>query len=82
MNKYLTCRLNDKFLLTNLNSLIAGVYAPTGCGNTSQDLDHAVLVVGYGVTSTGKAYWIVKNSWGLSWGNQGKFSFKSQIKIL
>ncbi len=56
--------------------LFSGVYAPSGCGNTSQDLDHAVLVVGYGTTATGQDFWIVKNSWGTSWGESGKFQYE------
>ena len=44
-----------------------GVMDSTQCG---QDLDHAVLVVGWG-TLDGKAYWKVKNSWSKDWGVDG-----------
>jgi len=44
-----------------------GVYNDAGCGTS---LDHEVLTVGYSTSGTTK-YWIVKNSWGTSWGAAG-----------
>ena len=34
-------------------------------------IDHAVVAVGYGTDPTYGAYFLVRNSWGTSWGESG-----------
>lgn len=45
----------------------SGILPASSCGT---NLDHAVQLVGYGVDND-RPYWIVRNSWGSSWGEDG-----------
>ncbi|XP_072993733.1 senescence-specific cysteine protease SAG39-like [Typha latifolia] len=47
------------------------------CGTKT---NHAVVVVGYGKNSTGPNYWIVRNSWGVGWGDNGYILMKKDVR--
>jgi len=54
-----------------------GIYSDPDCGD---DLDHGVLVVGYGYDSSyDMKYWIIKNSWGTHWGEDGYMRMAKDI---
>ena len=53
-------------------------YYTGGIFHNCQDntMEHAVLIVGYGVDKSGAKYWKVQNSWGKNWGEGGFFRVK------
>lgn len=68
---WLAAAINAVFMQT----YVGGVSCPYIC---SKKLDHGVLLVGYGtgyspIRMKEKPYWIIKNSWGEKWGENGYY---------
>jgi C1A family cysteine protease len=53
---------------TDFQMYKSGILNAPNCGT---NLDHAVTAVGYGADASGNQYYIVRNSWGASWGEAG-----------
>ncbi|KAJ1393967.1 Peptidase C1A, papain C-terminal [Sesbania bispinosa] len=69
VNQPITIYFNvtDDFTSYGRNS---GIYDGPNCLVDSTDVNHAMLIVGYGLKN-GQDFWIVKNSWGKGWGIDG-----------
>jgi len=53
-----------------LEAYIGGIYSEY---DPSPGINHIVSIVGWGTASNGTQYWVVRNSWGQPWGEQGFF---------
>ena len=61
-----TIALNAK---DTFGSYSSGVFNDLNCD--PKGVNHAVVAVGYGTDATYGDYWLVRNSWGTGWGEQG-----------
>ncbi|THF98869.1 zingipain-2-like [Camellia sinensis] len=59
----------------NFQLYSSGVFA----GPCGTNLDHAVTIIGYGTTTDGTNYWLVKNSWGSNWGENGYMKIERDV---
>ena len=74
---YETCVLAVALNADPLQTYSSGILDKTSSQCPTSGINHAVALVGYGHdTASNKDYWIVKNSWGRSWGESGYFRIK------
>jgi cathepsin H len=69
------------YVASDFYTYSSGIYTGPNCRSSSTTcpigINHAVTIVGFGKDSvTGVPYWIVKNSWGTTWGQNGYFNIE------
>ena len=65
----------DQFCFQTYSS---GIFNNPNCGTS---LDHATVVVGWGQDGSGVQYWIMRNSWGTSWGENGYMKIEVSTSV-
>ncbi len=55
----------------------SGIFDSSDC---STQINHSITIVGWGVQN-GVKYWIIKNSWGTGWGENGYFRIKRGVNM-
>ncbi|CAH2034244.1 unnamed protein product [Thlaspi arvense] len=61
----------------SFNHYAGGVYNAPECGI---NVNHAVTFVGYGTSPEGIKYWLAKNSWGKTWGENGYIRLRRDVE--
>ncbi|KAL7067152.1 putative papain family cysteine protease [Cryptosporidium serpentis] len=56
--------------LPGFHEYSGGIYKAPKC-SYKEELDHAVLLIGYGINEQGEKYYVMQNSWGITWGIEG-----------
>ncbi|TDH74220.1 hypothetical protein CCR75_001457 [Bremia lactucae] len=58
-----------------------GIYDAMDCVNDGNEVNHAVVIVGFGETESGDKYWILRNTWGTMWGENGYMRIARGTKV-